>query len=182
MPELSPGANVPMPTGVSQAGFFNDSYKLLGAQPTTVKTYKGTSNPIRSLNVIFYPACAFMNTNGGLAVGSTDQHISPYPGNFSTLECICLRTNIHSSNFSTYGNEIGTGGLDPGQDSMLNTSMLARIPVNVDAVTRMIYYTDNGNDMYSMFIQSRHLDRMQLAITDDSGRHIAEAASLRQWI
>ena len=117
-----------------------------------------------------------MTANGVRSVGRVDS-ISPYPANFSTLECICLRTNIHSSNFSTYGNEIGTGGYDPGQDGMVNTSMLARIPIVVDPVTRMVYFTDNGNDMYHMFLQTKHLDKMTLAITDDAGRHIAESVS-----
>jgi hypothetical protein len=70
------------PAGVSDAGFFSDSYELLGLIPSR------TAIPVNATDTV-----------GAVA------HAAPFPCALNTLEAIYLRSNLMGGNYQSYGHE-----------------------------------------------------------------------------
>ena len=137
------------PTGVSAAGFFQDSYELLGAIPS------------RTL--------AAVNAIGGTGPGL---QTAPFPASLNTLEAIYLRTNLMSGNYQTYGHERYL----PDQNGLTETQIFARIPLTracFDEVFPFVTFED-ANDTFQLNLQQKTLDSLELYVTDDKGRLLAE--------
>lgn len=121
---------------------------------------------------------------------------SSYNATLQTEENIYLRTNLHSSSFQTAGFDTGCGRFP----SVVGSQILAKIPLNNPqfAVTQntsvgldnadpaittnyagtttyerpyeMVYFSDNGNNMYSILLNAKKINNIRLFITDSFGR------------
>jgi len=142
------------PAGVSPSGFFQDSYELLGIIPSR------TEVPV----------------NGTGFVGANAQ-TAPFPGALNTLEAIYLRTNLMSGNYQTFGHEQYL----PNGNGLTETQIFARIPLSracYDPIFEFVTYEDS-NDIFQIDLQQKHLDSLELYITDDKGRLLAEVDPLQ---
>ena len=140
------------PVGVSEEGFFQDTHQLLGLIPT------------RSADVL-------INASG--FTGSAE-FSAPFPASLNTLEALYLRTNLMGGNFQTYGHELGL----PTRAGLTETQIFARIPLSsaiYDEQNPFVTFED-GNDLFQLHLQQKHIDRIEFAITDDKGRLLSEAA------
>ena len=143
-----------LPTNVSAEGFFQDTHQLLGLIPT------------RSADVL-------INAAGVGSVGDV-AFSAPFPASLNTLEALYLRTNLMGGNFQTYGHELGL----PTRNGLTETQIFARIPLGsamYDAANPFVTFED-GNDLFQLHLQQKHIDRIEFAITDDKGRLLSEAA------
>ena len=137
------------PAGVSDAGFFSDSYQLLGLIPSR------TASPVNATD----------STGAGA-------HVAPFPCALNTLEAIYLRTNLMSGNFQSYGHE----RFLPDSNGLVETQILARIPLTracFDPIFEFVQFEDT-NDLFQMHLQRQSLDTVELYVTDDKGRLLAE--------
>jgi hypothetical protein len=135
--------------GVSVAGYFQDSHEILGLIPTR------TSTPV----------------NGTDAAGAGN-HVSPFVGALNTLEAIYLRTNLMGGNFQTYGHERYL----PDRNGVTDTQIFARIPLeraSYDEFFPFVTFEDT-NDLFVLNLQQKSLDSLELHVTDDKGRLLAE--------
>jgi hypothetical protein len=140
-----------IPPGVSAAGFFNDSYEILGAIPT------------RDVTQI---VPAFTKD------GSSDTFESPLPASLNSLEAIYLRCNLQTSNYQTNGFSRNT----PDRNTMTETNILARIPLSracFDPIFEFVQFEDS-NDLFQLHLRQKTLDALSLEVTDDKGRLLAE--------
>ena len=137
------------PAGVSADGFFQDSHELLGIIPSR------TDTPV--------------NGTGSSGPGA---QTAPFPAALNTLEAIYLRTNLMSGNYQTFGHERYL----PDQNGLTETQIFARIPLNracFDPIFEFVTYEDS-NDLFQLNLQQKHLDSLELYVTDDKGRLLAE--------
>lgn len=121
---------------------------------------------------------------------------SSYNATLQTEENIYLRTNLHSSSYQTAGFDTGCNRFP----AVVGSQILAKIPLNNPqfAVTQntsvgldnadpaittnytgtttyerpyeMVYFTDNGNNMYSILLDAKKVNNIRLFITDSFGR------------
>ena len=141
------------PVSVSADGFFQDAHQLLGLVPTR-------------------NADAVLNASGS-STGTTE-FSAPFPASLNTLEALYLRTNLMGGNFQTYGHELGL----PTRAGLTETQIFARIPLSsamYDAANPFVTFED-GNDLFQLHLQQKHIDRIEFAITDDKGRLLSQAA------
>ena len=137
------------PAGVSSAGFFQDSHELLGIIPSR------TEVPV----------------NGTGSIGVSPQ-IAPFCAALNTLEAIYLRSNLMGGNYQTFGHERYL----PDQNGLTETQIFARIPLSracFDPIFEFVVYEDS-NDLFQIDLQQKHLDSLELYVTDDKGRLLAE--------
>ena len=136
------------PAGVSVTGFFQDSYELLGGVPSRTET------PVNALEFV-----------QGIRT-------SPFPAALNTLEAIYLRCNLMGGNFQTYGHERYL----PDQNGLTETQIFARIPLTracFDPIFEFVTYED-ANDLFQLNLQQKTIDSLELYVTDDKGRLLAE--------
>jgi len=139
------------PVGVSEAGFFSDVHEILGCTPSR------TSTPV-----------------SGAGDAATATQPAPFPAQLNTLEAIYLRTNLLGGNFQTYGHERYL----PDSNSLTETQIFARIPLTstcYQPITPFITYEDQ-NALFELHLQQKSLDSIELYVTDDKGRLLAEVA------
>ena len=137
------------PVGVSPAGFFQDVHELLGGIPSR------TDLPVNAI--------------GGTG---TSAQTAPFPAALNTLEAIYLRTNLMSGNYQTYGHE----RFLPDQNGLTETQIFARIPLSracFDPIFEFVTFED-ANDTFQLHLQQKTLDSLELYVTDDKGRLLAE--------
>lgn len=111
-----------------------------------------------------------------------------YPVSLQQIENLFLRTNLNSENFQSPGFDTGL------QNNIASSQILAKIPVGVPNSTttfyvpfqqqqqaynavsvpvgKIIYYTDNGNNMYSIKLTQKRTAQLRLFLTDKYGRLI----------
>ena len=137
-----------LPAGVSRAGGFNDSYLILGAKP------------IRTVALA---------ANGLLQPGTINTLVSTAPVVLSTIDAIYLRAGTIET-----GSYESTGFDTQAQDSlrMVESSIFARIPF--DDTADVIELEDTGGDMFQHFLARKHVDTLDLRITDARGRSLAQ--------
>ena len=138
-----------IPTGVSDAGFFSDSYEIIGGIP---------SRDVGSI----VPAFTKIN--------STFE--SPLPASLNSMEAIYLRCNLQTSNFQTNGFSRDS----PDRNTMTETNILARIPLSracFDDIFEFVQFEDT-NDLFQLRLRQKTLDSLTLEVTDDKGRLLAE--------
>jgi hypothetical protein len=107
-----------------------------------------------------------------------------------TEENIYLRTNLHSSSYQTAGFDSGST-LYP---NIVSSQILAKIPLNnpvfafvketkdsaevgefnYERPYELVKYSDNGNNMYSILLESKAVSTLRLFVTDSYGRLIPE--------
>jgi hypothetical protein len=105
----------------------------------------------------------------------------------STEENIYLRTNLNNTSFQTAGYDTGSNKYP----EIVSSNILAKIPIQsgiIDyqtssgtpdegAITQnksnVIFYTDNGSNIYSMYLQTKNQGSIRLYLTDSYGRALA---------
>ena len=121
----------------------------------------------------------------------TYQHDGYYKANLTSEENIYLRTDVNATAFQS-------SGYDTGQSTQVASSqILAKIPMNnptfaptltfdllgtnadkyaniydYERPSEVIYYTDNGNNIFSIMLQSKKISHIRLYVTDKFGRLI----------
>lgn len=134
------------PVGVSDAGFFNQSYILLGAKPSL------TSTPI----------------NAYASLG-TSAMSSPYAASLSTITALYLRCNLLGQNFQSLGHERYL----PSGNMLMESQIWARIPIPLHTKKHdfdPIIFEDSGGDMFQLRPSQHSLDSLELWLTDEYGR------------
>jgi hypothetical protein len=106
-----------------------------------------------------------------------------------TEENIYLRTDLHSTSYQTSGFDTGSSNFP----NIVSSQILAKIPLNnptfayveekdgadlheyrYERPYEIVYFQDNGNNMYSLMLNSKKVAQMRLAVTDSYGRLIPE--------
>lgn len=139
------------PTGVSEAGFFQQTHVILGVRPTRDAVVN-----------------AFGTVTGTTAMSSL------YPASLSSVQSLYLRTNLMSG-LSQY-QSVGHERYLPLGNQVIESQIWARIPVADPLDTKPIIFDDNGNDMFQLSPNQRSLDSLDLWITDEFGRSLAEVS------
>lgn len=136
-----------------------------------------------------------VSSKPSFALANQKYYLSSYKATLQSEECIYLRTNLQGNNYQTTGFDLG-GGVIP---EIQNSRILAKIPLNnpVFASTlgtvagafsnysyqrpyELINYTDNGNNLYSLMLDTKKVNYLTLAITDSYGRLLPATAEQTQ--
>ena len=142
-----------LPAGVSLAGGFNDSHEILGAKPLRLAA--------EAFNSLSQP-------------GALNTLTSMFPASLNTLDAIYLHTNTIET-----GNFMSTGFESHAQDSLrlIESSIFARIPFDDSSFTEtheVVSFEDSGGDMYQSFLTRKHVDTLDIRVTDARGRSLAQ--------
>ena len=145
-----------LPSNVTSTGAFNDSYEILGAKNERNANYTN-------------PTFAFDRAG--------DVFTSFFPGSLYTIESIHLSLNLSTQNYST-------PSLDANSSASVSipTQTLARIPTTYHTTMiqtlqpHTITYTDTGAQVFSVYLQNKHLDSMRFRLLDAKGREIPEVS------
>ncbi len=137
------------PTGVSAQGFFQQSHILLGGRPTR--------------------SSVLVNAFGSTGTGAMT---APYPACLSSMDSLYLRSGIMSGAYQSVGHERYL----PNGNSIIESQIWARIPISDPTSTNPIIFEDNGNEQFQLNPTQRNLDSLDLWITDEFGRSLAEVS------
>ena len=173
---------------------FQNSYELYGgcyedrSYPGGAVSFDGQFSVLKRL---FVP---------GTKVGVKQSFTGSYNATLQTEENLYLRTDLHSSSYQTAGFDTGSSRYPQIVSSQilakipLNNPTFANTTTTVNqtgvsnetpAVTTTytgtdvttyerpyenLYYVDNGNDMYSILLESKKVNNIRLYITDSFGR------------
>lgn len=146
---------------------FQDSHEILGGTPTRENTY--------TANVLALVAGLTKDSTGIIFT-------STFVAALSSLDNLYVR--LISSNTSNYASP----NLDrdaANLTSLTPTTILASIPVNGGSGVGSVYsslndtitFQDTGGGIYMSYIDSRYLESLTIAITDDKNRPIIEVAA-----
>jgi len=143
-----------LPANVTSLGAFNDSYEILGAKNERNGNYNN-------------PTFAFDK--------ATDTFTAYFPGSLYTIESIHLSLNLSTQNYST-------PSLDANSSASISipTQTLARIPTTYHTThaetlqPHTINFTDTGAQVFSVYLQNKHLDSMRFRLLDAKGREVPE--------
>lgn len=109
---------------------------------------------------------------------------SYWGASLNTMENIYIRTNLNNTSFQSAGFDTGSSKYP----DIVSSNILAKIPIGnnnfayqTDTVRKMIsqeqskviYYTDNGNNLFSMYLQTKQQTSMRLYVTDAYGRPLS---------
>ena len=150
--------NTNQPVGVSDGGFFNDSFEIFGCYPNRDG---------------FIPATPIDGYTGLITGGAVPATLlTPFVVQLNTLEAIYIRTNLHSGNYQTYGFEKDLAN----QQGVTPTQIWARIPLTNQ------YYTDlnpfisfeDPNNLFELYLNQTQLSQVYFEITDDKNRQIPQ--------
>ncbi len=192
--EVNSGSIVNALIGPRYIDAYQNSYELFGGcyenriLPAAENDYDAQFDALKTIFVV------------GAKAANKQAHVSSYNATLQTEENIYLRTNLHSSSFQTAGFDTGTARYPAIVSSQilakipLNNPQFAVTKTTIDqqGVTteatpvttnytgtdittyerpfEMIYYQDNGNDMYSILLSEKKVSQIRLYITDSFGR------------
>ena len=138
------------PAGVSPTGFFQQTHIILGGRPS-----RGD---------------APVNSFGALGISPMP---APYPASLSSMDSLYLRCNLMGGHFQSIGHERFIAN-NPNQ--VIESQIWARIPVENPASLTPVIYQDSGSDMFTLEPSQRNLDSLELFLTDEWGRSLAEVS------
>ena len=145
------------PVGVSVDGTDQQVYEILGGKPT-----RDTAREL------------FNVTQVAAAADLTQKFESFFPAALSTNSALYLRLpTLETGNFSTSSYQLNS----TEHNRILESNLFARIPFSsssYDQEHEFILYEDNGNDAFSATPIRKHLEQLQLELTDAHGRLIDE--------
>jgi len=171
-------------TGTNPRDLFQSSFEIVGgcAEIRDVPSGSTVTEQFNSLRDLFTKRS--LPNNDLLFDGQ-------YKATLQSEECIYLRTNLQANNYQTLGFDTGIQTTPEVQPS----SILAKIPLNNPffAVTNgtaeikadgtstenitffqqpyeFLNYTDNGNNLYSLHLNTPHVSNLEIFITDSYGR------------
>ncbi len=143
------------PSVIKRAAFFNDSYEILGGNPT-----RDGNNLVNLF---------------GATVGQVI-HTSPYVGALNTINEIVIRSSLQGQNFQSFSYE-----RDLKDDTAITpTDILARIPLEYAYYTaanaEFIHY-DDLDENFAVIIPQKQINEIILVVTDGKGRLLPEVSS-----
>jgi hypothetical protein len=145
------------PGGVSDLGFFNDSFEILGGRPT------------RDVNII-----QNLMAQVGTAVPAVGNiiHESYYVGALNTIAELVIRTSLQGGNYQSFGYERNL----PSASGLTNTDIIARIPIDEATWTpqKEFIHFEDFDDNFSVIIPEKQLSQMVFSVGDHKGRLIPE--------
>jgi hypothetical protein len=155
--QVPPSAGYLTPPLVSQTGFYNDSSEILGGTPTTNQNWTNVGAPPN----MFGTQLATSPVN------------SIYPAQLNSMEAIFIRTNLQSTNYSTFAY-----AQESKANAITSSNIFARIPLAQG------YYTDlnpfltfedqNGTGIFALSIGNKQIDQITFWLTDDKGRYLQQ--------
>lgn len=143
------------PVGVSPTGFFQQSHIILGARPSRgdlpVEAYSSTGD------------------GGRQTIGTS----SFYPASLSSLDSLYLRCNLMGGHFQSIGHE---RFIPNNPNQVIESQIWARIPIDDPTSLNPVIFHDSGSDMFTIEPSQRNLDTLELFLTDEWGRSLAEVS------
>ena len=100
------------------------------------------------------------------------QQVAPFCASLSTLSHIDLRASLLGGNYTSMHEK------DVNQrHNLVETNVLCRIPLSKESfggTHEFIHFTDQGNDVYSIHLDRRSMDSLDLTLTDPQGRPLSD--------
>ena len=145
------------PAGVTAAGFYNDAHEILGGVP------KRRSNDLQN---------AFEHVSGH---AQTRTFKSVYPCSLNTLDALYIRLSALETGCYC-STQFDKNIID--DDRINETDIFARIPLErstFDEVHEVVEYVTDS-DQFQVFPLRKHINELEIRITDAKGRSLAEVA------
>lgn len=134
---------------VTSVDIYNDAHQILGGRPSE-------ESVVNAFDVV--------------SSGATVVLESPYPASLDTLDAVYLHIlNVETGNYMSTTYDFRT----PNDTRLVNSTLFARIGFDESFFSEskeVIRYEDAGGDMYQSLLTNRHLDRLDLRVTDAKGR------------
>ena len=145
------------PIGVSDLGFFNDAFEILGGRPT------------RDVNII-----QNLMAQVGTALPAVGNiiHESYFVGALNTIAELVIRTSLQGGNYQSFGYERNL----PSASGLTNTDIIARIPIDEATWTpeKEFIHFEDYDDNFSVIIPEKQLSQLVFSVGDHKGRLIPE--------
>lgn len=155
--QVAPSSGYNLPSLVTNQGFYNDSSEILGGKATTQQNWDGVSAPVNMFGTQL----------------ATSAVSSIYPAQLNSMEAIFIRTNLQSTNYSTFAY-----ASESKANAITSSNIFARIPLVQG------YYTDlnpflsfedqNGVGIFALSIGNKQIDQITFWLTDDKGRYLQQ--------
>ncbi len=147
----------PQPVGVSELGFFNDAFEILGGRPT------------RDVSII---TNMFQDPATGLPATGTVVHQSFFVGALNSISELVIRTSLQGGNYQSFGYEKNL----PSASGLTNTDIIARLPIDEATWTpeKEFIHFEDYDDNFSVIIAEKQLSQLVFSVTDHKGRLIPE--------
>jgi hypothetical protein len=118
---------------------------------------------------------------GNVALGNAiinNRYVSPYVGQLNTMEALYLR--VQSLGTNSYQSPGLDKNISNNSYGLVPSNIFARIPLPTaiyDDSVQIITYTEQGNGSFSVLVDARTLQLLDLSITDDKGRPLTQVGS-----
>ena len=154
-----PFIDQPLPTNVSGSYIFMDTNEILGGVPCRFIPSIANGPPVECM----------------VGSGTTTRvFVSPFVAQLNSIEALYLRTNLQSSNYSTYGFSQSVF-----QNAVQPSNIFARIPMkNTFSIPADPFIVlEDKNNLFTVEIGNKQLDNITLILTDDKNRPIPAVAN-----
>ena len=153
--QVSPASGYTPPSLVSNQGFYNDSSEILGGTATTQQNWSGVGAPVN----LFRTQLATSAVN------------SIYPAQLNSMEAVFLRTNLQSTNYSTFAY-----ASESKANAVTSSNIFGRIPLvqgyYTDLNPFLTFEDQNGVGVFALSIGNKQIDQITFWLTDDKGRYL----------
>jgi len=154
--QIPPSRQGALPANVTATGYYSDNYELLGAKPN-----KYTTDAVEAFS-----------KNGNVFT-------SFYPASLYTVESVHLAVDLQTQNYQTPSLDV-----DSTASRCIPTQVFARIPLDMGNLglsstvdqPSLIRFTDTGAKVFTLNLQSKHLETMRFKLLDGKGREIQEVS------
>jgi len=154
--QVAPSAGYNTPPLVSSQGFYNDSSEILGGTATTQQNWNGGSAPVNMF---------------GTQLATAAHVYSIYPAQLNSMEAIFIRTNLQSTNYSTFAY-----ASESKANAITSSNIFARIPLvqgyYTDLNPFLTFEDQNGVGIFALSVGNKQIDQITFWLTDDKGRYI----------
>ena len=159
--------------GDNSVAAYQDVFEILGG-------CKNTKNDVDTFS-------SFTDIFSTTFVAGAMTAVSYWEASLATEENIYLRTNLNNTSFQTAGYDTGSNKYP----EIVSSNILAKIPIQNGAIdyqsqsivapddgsttqkkSSVIFYTDNGSNVYSMYLQTKNQGSIRLYLTDSYGRSL----------
>lgn len=153
--QVAPSSGYLSPSLVSNQGFYNDSSEILGGIATTQQNWSGVGAPVNMFGT-------------QLATSAIN---SIYPAQLNSMEAVFLRTNLQSTNYSTFAY-----ASESKANAITSSNIFARIPLSqgyyTDLNPYLTFEDQNVDGIFALSIGNKQIDQITFWLTDDKGRYL----------
>lgn len=142
-PDMSSSSSLPNNNTIADSfAHYSDTHEILGIVPS--KTVLPVESMTRSVT------------------GSVTTFRGPFAFRLKTIQAVYIRSSINSGNYQSTGHNQNM----PESNQMTETQIFAKVH---SSGSRHLYWEDN-NDTYQLNMQQKHLESLELWLTDSKGR------------